>query len=136
MKTFLSISIVTILALGTAGVAEASLSFTANIGGVPNASGVTTENFNGASPSILTLNANSALRTGANYSVVYVPPYYSGSTAGFFGEAPANGLDSSQYVVITGGGSAKLSFSSPKNYFGLLWGSIDIQATLLHSTIT
>lgn len=71
MKTFLLISIVTILALGTAGVAEASLSFTANIGGVPSASGVTTENFNGASPSILTLNANSALRTGANYSVVY-----------------------------------------------------------------
>ena len=64
------------------------------------------------------------LVTGVNNGVEYAPPYFSGSTAAFFGESPANGSDSSQYVAVWDGGSATLSFSTPQNYLGLLWGSV------------
>jgi len=123
MKKYLSISIASILALSAPGVAKAQFYITADIGGVPTVSGASLENFNEATPSILTLSGYAYLVTGANYGVAYVPPCFSGSTAAFFGESPANGWDSSQYVAVYGG-SATLSFSAPQNYLGLLWGSV------------
>jgi hypothetical protein len=126
MKKYLSISIASILALSTFGIAKASLLYvTADIGGVPTVSGASIENFDEPTPSILTLSGSAYLVTGANYSVAYVPPYFSGSTAAYFGESPTYGLDSSQYVSIQVGGSATFSFSTPQNYLGLLWGTID-----------
>jgi hypothetical protein len=127
MKKHLSISIASILALSIPGIAKAQLYVTADIGGVPTVSGATLENFNEQSPSILTLSGAAHLLTGANYGVAYVPPYFSGSTAAFFGESPTTGLDSSQYVVVEGqvsNSSATLSFATPQHYLGLLWGSI------------
>ena len=124
MKKHLSIAIVSILALSAPSIAKAQFTITATIGGVPTVSGATLENFNEPSPSILTLSGNAYLVTGVNNGVEYAPPYFSGSTAAFFGESPANGSDSSQYVAVWDGGSATLSFSTPQNYLGLLWGSV------------
>jgi hypothetical protein len=126
MQKYLSISIASILALSAPGIAKASpLTVTSAIGGVPTVSGATLENFNEPTPPILTLSGAAYLLTGADFVVAYVPPYFSGSTAAFFGESPATGLDSSQYVAVEVGGSATLSFSTPQNYLGLLWGTID-----------
>ena len=125
MKKYLSISIASILALIAPGIAKAQLYVTSAIGGVPTVSGATLENFDEPSPSILTLSGSAYLLTGA--SAYAAQPYFSGSTAAFFGESPTTGLDSSQYVGINGagGGSAGLSFSTPQYYLGLLWGSVD-----------
>lgn len=120
------IAIFSILALGAPGAARAALTFTAEVGGVPSVSGATQENFNGSSPSILTLSGSAALETGTADDYSYEAPYYSGSTAAFFSEPlPHDGDDSSQYVaVFPNEGSATLSFSTPQKYLGLLWGSI------------
>ena len=85
-------------------------------------SGATLENFDEPSPSILTLSGAAYLLTGYGYNAT--PPYYSGSTAAFFGESPIYGYDNSQYVAVCGG-TATLSFSTLQNYLGLLWGSVD-----------
>jgi hypothetical protein len=85
----------------------------------------TLDNLDEPSPSILTLAGDAVLATGPNYSVQYVPPVYSGSTAAYFGEpASDTPYETSQYVAAWGDGSATLSFSTPQNYFGLLWGSV------------
>jgi hypothetical protein len=128
LKKYLLISIASILSLSAPGIAKAQLSFTAAIGGVPTVSGATLENFNGPTPSILTLNGSAYILTGQNPFVAYLPPYFSGSTAAFFGESPTTGLDSSQYVVVESGGSARFNFTTPQNYFGILWGSVDANA--------
>jgi hypothetical protein len=129
LKKYLLISIASILALSAPGMAKAQLSFTAAIGGVPTVSGATLENFNEPSPSILTLSGAASLETGPSFGIIdgglYVPPYFSGSTAAFFGESPANGYDTSQFVAVADGGSARLSFTTPQNYFGILWGTVD-----------
>jgi hypothetical protein len=125
MKTYLSIAIASILALGATGIANASPLFvTATIGGVPSVSGATLENFDGPSPSILTL-SGSAYLTTVYPAFGYTPPYFSGSTAAYFGESPTIGYDASQYVAVETGGSATLNFSTPQKYLGLLWGSVD-----------
>ncbi len=130
LKKYLLISIASILALSAPGMAKASpLTVTSAIGGVPTVSGAALENFNEPSPSILTLSGAASLETGPSFGIIdgglYVPPYFSGSTAAFFGESPANGYDSSQFVAVADGGSARLSFTTPQNYFGLLWGTVD-----------
>ncbi|MGD0743930.1 MAG: PEP-CTERM sorting domain-containing protein [Verrucomicrobiota bacterium] len=124
MKNYLSITIAGILTLSAPSIAKAQIYVTANIGGVPSVSGATLENCDEPTPpSILTLSGNAYLVTGINYGVEYVPPYFSGSTAALFGESPQNGIDNSQYVAVWDGGSATFSFSTPQNYFGLLWGT-------------
>ncbi len=135
MKKYLSIAIASILALNIPGMAKAQFYITADIGGVPIVSGATLETFDEPSPSILTLSGSAGLVTGPNYSVAYVPPCFSGSEAAFFGEPTMIGYanypwDGSQYVAVEVGGSATLSFSTPQNYFGLLWGTIGAQDTL------
>jgi PEP-CTERM motif len=127
MKSHLSISIATILALSAPGIAKAQIYVTATIGGVPSVSGATLENFDGAQPpSILTLTGYGGIVTG---NAVFSQPYFSGTTAAYFGETPANGPDATQYIgvygQVYGGGAATFSFPTPQNYFGLLWGSTD-----------
>ena len=122
MKQYLSISIASILALSAPGIANAQLYVTAEIGGVPTVSGATLENLDEPSPPILTLSGAYLVTGFTGYSD---PPYFSGSTAAFFGESPTYGYDSGRYVAVTAGGSATFSFSTPQNYFGLLWGTVD-----------
>jgi len=119
-------AIVGILVFGIPSVTRATLTFTAEVGGVPTVSGATLENFNGPSPSILTLSSPAALETGTADDYSYEAPVFSGGTAAFFGEPVAlDGSDASQYVaVFPNEGSATLTFSTPQNYLGLLWGSI------------
>jgi len=124
MNKYLSISIASILVFSAPGIAKAQFSITAQVGGVPTVSGASLENFNEPSPSILTFSGSAYLVTGPNYGVAYLPPYFSGSTAAFFGESPTYGSDSSQYVAVWGNGSATLSFATPQHYLGLLWGTV------------
>lgn len=127
MKEYLLLSVVSILTTWTPNVTNAQLYVTATVGGVPSASGATLETFNEPSPSILMVSSPAGLVTG---SAGYTAPYFSGSTAAYFGESPANGYDNTQYVVVYSSGTATLSFSTPMNYLGLLWGSVDTANTL------
>ncbi|MGA9451855.1 MAG: PEP-CTERM sorting domain-containing protein [Verrucomicrobiia bacterium] len=123
MKQYLSIAIASILTLTTPSIVNAQFYITADIGGVPTVSGATLENFDEPSPSILTLSGSAYLVTGT--SDLGTAPYFSGSTAAYFGESPTTGYDNSQYVSLEYGGTATLSFSTPQNYLGLLWASVD-----------
>jgi hypothetical protein len=123
MKNHLSISIATILALSVPSMVKAQLYVNAVIGGIPSVGGATLENFDEPNPPILTLSGAAYLLTGSDG--VASPPIFSGATAAYFGESPATGSDASQYVGVEPGGSATLSFSTPQNYFGLYWGTID-----------
>jgi hypothetical protein len=82
-----------------------------------------------SSPSFLTLSGAAILTTGPNLSPFnHIPPYFSGTTAVFFGEPTYTsgvyaGHDASQYIAV-GTGSATFNFSTPQRYSGLLWGSI------------
>jgi len=113
-------------------VAKSQLSFTAQVGGIPSVAGASLETFNEASPAILVLSGSAFLATGngQNGQGLWFPPYYSGATASYFGDSPANGYDASQYVVVQGGGSATMTFPQPERYFGLLIGSVDAGNTL------
>ncbi len=122
MKKHLLLSIAGILTLSIPSLTKAQLYVTADIGGVPIVNGATLENFDEPSPAILTLSGPAYLLTGSG---VASPPSFSGSTAAYFGESPANGADASPYVGVEPGGSATLTFSTPQNYLGLLWGTID-----------
>ena len=99
-------------------------------GGIPTLAGPTLETFNGTQPAFLTLGGTAFITTGPNYSVAYVPPFFSGSQAAYFGEAPASGLDTSKYVVVEAAASATFNFSTPQSYFGLMWGFVDANNTL------
>jgi hypothetical protein len=102
-----------------------TLTFSSTIGGAPpNGSGITKENFDGSAPSILTLGSHAALETGSQFNL-YAAPYFSGSTAAAFGENPDTGHDATQYVAVTGSGTATLNFEAPEEYLGILWGSVD-----------
>ena len=132
MKKYLSIASASILAIGATSIANAEIYVADEIGGVPSVSGATLENFDEPSPSILTLSGNAYLVTGGRgLPDYYTAPYFSGSTAAYFGESPTVGYDASQYVAVETGGSATLSFSTPQNYLGLLWGSVDVNNNYL-----
>lgn len=122
MKRHLSISMATILVLSAPCMAKAQLYVTAAVGGVPSVSGATLETFDEPAPSILSLSGNAWLFTG--FTTEGTPPYFSGSTAAYFGESPSTGFDTTQYVAVNGG-TATMAFSSPMNYFGVLIGTID-----------
>jgi len=141
MKKYLSISIASFLALSTPEVADAQLYVTASIGGVPSVSGATLERFDAVSPSILALSGSAYLVTGWPYlfgggaPINSAPPLCSGGTLAYFGEPSTSiggtsGFDGSQYVAVGASGSATLSFPTPENYFGILWGSTDVADTL------
>lgn len=124
LNHYVSISIAAILALSAPGIAKAQFTITDAVGGVPSVSYATLENFDEPSPSILTLAGNAYLVTGGATDIS--APYFSGSTAAYFGESPTTGNDASQFVGVEIGGSATLSFSTPQTYFGILWGSVDV----------
>ena len=134
MKKHLSITIASILVIGAPVMVNAQLSFTVTIGGVPSVSGATLENFNGPSPSILTLSGIAVIKTGPAFGGLgggaYVPPYFSGGTAAYFGESPNTGYDSTKFVAVADGGLATLTFPTLERYFGLLVGTVDSGNTL------
>jgi len=132
MKTHLSITMVGILATSVPNATNAQIYVSDQIGGVPSVSGASLETFDESAPPILTLSGNAYLVTGGRgLPDFYTAPYFSGSTAAYFGESPAVGYDASQYVAVETGGSATLNFSSPQNYLGLLWGSVDVNNNYL-----
>lgn len=122
MKKSIKLAIAVIV--GTTSLAKAQFTVVSQIGGVPYNIPVTTLTFDGSLPSNMTLTGNAFLATGTP-PFGNTAPYYSGSTAAYFGESPALGPDATQYVAVQSGGSATLTFSTPQRYLGLLWGSVD-----------
>jgi len=87
MKKHLSISIASILAVIAPAITQAQLYITADIGGVPSWSGATLDNLDEPNPSMLSFSGPASLTTSPSTGA----PYFSGSTAAFFGETPAVG---------------------------------------------
>jgi hypothetical protein len=123
------------------GQADAALSVAAVLGGAPT--GVNLNNLdaltlgNGSPQAIATgvqliLTPNAAVVVGPSGGV-YAAPFISGSNGAGFGNAP--GQNTTPYITTGSAGvfvnaSAEISFSSLQQYFGLLWGSIDVWNTL------
>ena len=116
--------------------ANASLSISSSVTGSPLA-GMTYDNFDsslntGALSVVLTPDAAAVTGSVAN---LYAAPYVNaGQDLSVFGNV-AGAADATQYLTTgsTGsyaGASIAFNFSSPEDYFGLLWGSVDSYNTL------
>lgn len=142
-------------ALGTAP-ADAALIVFSGVGGAPTAAGVVRDNLDwllagstgGASPQgsgiTVSFTPNAQAVTGSS-SGVYAAPFLSGGNGTGFGAAngpnaapsgnQANGQDATRYVTTGSTGAftdARVEFQLPglQQYFGLLWGSVDLYNTL------
>lgn len=125
--------------------ANATLIYSSSIGGAPT--GVTYENFDsiplgagggtGASGIVVSFNPNAGAVVGAS-SGLYAAPFLSGGNGAGFGNPSGNqpnGTDNTTYLASgsTGefaGASITLTMPAPQQYFGLLWGSVDLFNTL------
>lgn len=123
--------------------ANATLSWSGAVGGAPT--GVSKVNFDdlalgngGGSTTVIggvetvAVSFQTDGKTVTGSAVQYAAPWLSGGNgAGFAagGGNQANNADSTKYLT-TGTGQAILTFSSPKQYLGILWGSIDNYNTL------
>lgn len=128
MKIRLSISLASILAVLVPTLCNGQLYVNATIGGVPSVSGATLETFDEPSPAILTVSGPAGIVPGT--PGYFAGPYFSDSTAAYFGETPTLGTDSTPFVGVGSYATATLSFSAPQNYLGLLWGSVDADNSL------
>jgi hypothetical protein len=118
--------------------ANAALTIVSSVGGAPTA-GVTKWNFDDGATSFggatITFNPNAGFVTGSA-SGLYAAPFLSGGNgAGFGSPDQPNGVDTTRYVTTgsTGaaaGAKATITFSTPQQYLGLLWGSVDTYNTL------
>jgi hypothetical protein len=113
--------------------ARADLAYSAVIGGAATGADVTDINFDGPTlPSGISLSlSGGAGEVTGSLGGEYAAPYFSNGSGAPFGDGPANGQDTSQYVYVPTGGQATLTFSAPQTYIGLLWGSVDNYNTLL-----
>ncbi len=106
--------------------AAGPLTVTATVGGIATGPDLKFLTFDSNTlPSMVTLSLDNAEVVTGSASGLYAMPYFSNGNGAFFGESPANGVDSTRYLAIEGGGTATFRFNSPKTYFGLLWGSVD-----------
>lgn len=122
MKKYLITSLAGICLFVAPDLLNAQILVNSQVGGIPSVSGATLQNFDGTLPSILTLSgASQTSGSGATYAA----PYFSGSTASYFGESPVTGADNTSFIAISGNGTATFNFSTPQNYFGILIGSLD-----------
>ena len=124
-----------VLACGV-GQAQAALMVFGAVGGAPT--GVTLDNLDwltlgtaGGTSGIVSVFLSGNAQAVQGSSVGYAAPYVSGSNGVGFGNA-ANGPDTTTYITsgYAGTASATLAFSSPQEYFGLLWGSVDTYNSL------
>jgi hypothetical protein len=76
----------------------------------------------------VSFNANAGIGPGAQGSgAAPAAPYLSGNNNMFFEPTTPVGPDTTPFVYAgNGAGSATFSFGKTQNYFGLLWGSIDL----------
>lgn len=119
------------------GVANAALVFSGSVGGAPT--GVNKWNFDDAPPAGLTyLAVPGAAIVSGGMNGQYAPPVLSGGNGmgfGLGGTDQPNGPNASKYGTSGSTGSiaaAKfiINFDSAQQYFGLLWGSIDLYNTI------
>jgi hypothetical protein len=120
----------TLLAAATLMATTANASVIVNAGVGAAATGVNYYNFNAAPPSGA---VSSVLFTGTGQFATgsaggaYAAPYVSNGNGAPFGDP--DGVSLSQYAS-TGIGTVTVNFSSPQQYVGLLWGSVDGYNTL------
>lgn len=122
-----------------AGQAQAALIVFGTVGGAPT--GVTLDNLDwltsgdiGGTSGILTVSfSGNAQAVQGSVTSQYAAPYVSGLNGVGFGNA-ADGPDATTFITsgysLDGSAAATLWFSSPQQYFGLLWGSLDSYNTL------
>lgn len=130
---FAAAALLTGALVGIFGPAQADLTYTASVGGAVTGTDVTLLNFDSSPlPSGITLSlTGGAEEVTGSVSGQYAAPYFSNGDGLAFGDGPANGPDTSQYVAVLAGGQATLSFATPQSYIGLLWGSVDTYNTLV-----
>lgn len=58
------------------------------------------------------------------------PNFGSAGQPAAFGQGSYTGPIQTQYISVYGGTTATLTFNTPQNYFGLLWGSVDAYNSL------
>jgi hypothetical protein len=129
-----------VASLATCHMANATLTYIGSIGGAT--AGANLVNFDDLTPG----SSSTATATGPSGSVlvsftpdgqvaegsqsgVYAAPYLSGLNGLGFNNPGVPGPDLTPFLT-TGMGTVTLSFSSPENYFGILWGSVDPYNTL------
>lgn len=113
-----------------ASTSQAGLSLVSAVGGQP-AAGVSYINFDGPLPAGVTLTTTLDGGVVTGQTPQYAPPVISNNNGLLFGNP--NGTDTSKYVTTgktSAGGSATLKFTTPQQYLGLLWGSVDKYNTL------
>ncbi len=89
----------------------------------------TTTSPNGSATVMITSDGQVVSGSGANYAA----PYLSNSNGAPFGDSTVAGVDSTHYLTTgssTANGSVEISFTTAMQYFGLLWGSVDLYNTL------
>lgn len=127
------------LAFGAALASSVSMAavISASVGGAPD-SAIFYENFDslaatgGATTNGITVTFSG---TGAgtaslpDVSGQYAAPFISGDNGTLFGNSQADGPDETRYLA-TGIGQVTLQLNAYRQYFGLLWGSVDDYNTL------
>lgn len=84
------------------------------------------------STTTLTFSGAAAIKTGTQTSwgvLGTAPNYASTAQAQYFGQS-ASGVDLSNYLSVSSGGTATFTFSNSQSDFGLLWGTPDSYNTL------
>jgi hypothetical protein len=137
MRSFKTVTAATGLALGLLGLAStanAALTLTSTIGGVPT--GVNYVNFDnlplsaaGGSSGGVAVSFSSDGKAVQGAGANYAPPFISNSDGTLFGDPTVSGADGTTYIT-SGIGSATLMLPALESYFGLLWGSVDLYNTL------
>lgn len=84
-----------------------------NLGGVTNPT--TLSGINGA---VLTIDQGSPIIANGTTPNVSAAPF------------PAGGVDTTNYLAVTGGSKITITLASAANYLGLLWGSVDKYNTI------
>jgi hypothetical protein len=113
--------------LGAAKIAEAS-PITITDSPTGPISGAVYDNLNTTTASPIVSFTGSANYVTGLSAYNYAPPVLSNGNGTMFGNS--NGTDTSRYIAVEGGGSAKFLFGATQTYFGLLWGSVDSFNTL------
>ncbi len=123
--------------------ASAQIQVDAGVGGAPNVSGVTYVNFDsvplgggtnvpsGAPGLSLSFTGTGQVVNGS-VANAYAAPYLSGSNGAGFGPGGSTqpaGIDQTNYITA-GVNSVTMIFTSPQEYLGILWGSVDTYNTL------
>lgn len=139
LKTKLAVTVAAGV-LAACPVANAALTVGASVGGVPDTAGATLVNFDNLTlgnssqtviPGVMSVNFSPDGQVVQGSSGQIAEPYLSSGQGAAFGTP--DGPDKTKYLTsgaVPSTADATLTFTSPQNYLGLLWGSVDNYNTL------